>query len=93
MSSALKILTPICESIKSLLFPFVYEYIYVPLLPASLIDYLNSTLPFLIGIDKSLKEEAIPRLSCTTCVVDVDANVIVNNNICNLVLGDFHKFP
>lgn len=33
-------LVSVGEAIKSLIFPFKYEFIYVPYLPESLIDYL-----------------------------------------------------
>lgn len=33
-------LVEIGEAIKSLIFPFKFEFIYVPFLPESLVDYL-----------------------------------------------------
>ena len=43
----------ICESIQRLLFPFRWLHPYVPNLPYDQIDYLDSPLPYLIGINSS----------------------------------------
>lgn len=38
-------LTPVCEALKSLMFPFTWEHVYIPFLPLSLIDYLHVRAP------------------------------------------------
>ena len=43
----------ICESIQRLLFPFRWLHPYVPNLPYDQLDYLESPLPYLIGINSS----------------------------------------
>ena len=43
----------ICESIQRLLFPFRWLHPYVPNLPYDQIGYLDSPLPYLIGINSS----------------------------------------
>ena len=43
----------ICESIQKLLFPFRWLHPYVPNLPYDQIGYLDSPLPYLIGINSS----------------------------------------
>ena len=40
----------VCEALTSLLFPFRWLHVYVPLLPEQLTDFLLSPTPFLIGI-------------------------------------------
>ena len=43
----------ICESIQKLLFPFKWLHSYVPNLPYDQIGYLDSPMPYLIGINSS----------------------------------------
>ena len=40
VSADRKKLVQVGEAIKALVFPFKYEFVFVPYLPASLIDYL-----------------------------------------------------
>jgi hypothetical protein len=44
------LLTPIAEALVGLLFPFRWQHIYVPLCPASLLDFLEAPVPFIIGL-------------------------------------------
>ena len=43
----------ICESIQRLIFPFRWLHSYVPNLPYEQLDYLDSPMPYLIGINSS----------------------------------------
>lgn len=35
------LLTPVCEALSALLFPFAWEHVYIPFLPVKLIEYLH----------------------------------------------------
>ena len=50
-SSSLSILTPVSSALLSLLFPFVWCGIYIPVLPYTLLDVIDAPVPFLVGID------------------------------------------
>ena len=50
-SSSLSILTPASSALLSLLFPFVWCGIYIPVLPHTLLDVIDAPVPFLVGID------------------------------------------
>lgn len=52
--SSLQDLSFALHTILSLLFPFRFEYLTIPLLPSSLIDYTMATFPFVIGVHSSL---------------------------------------
>lgn len=39
----------VAEGISSLLFPFTWPHVYVPILPASLHHFLDAPVPFLMG--------------------------------------------
>ncbi len=43
-------LTYAAETITSLMFPFAWHHIYIPILPSDLLDYLEAPTPFLIGV-------------------------------------------
>ena len=40
----------ICECLSSLLFPFSWAHVYVPLLPASMHHFLDAPVPFIMGL-------------------------------------------
>ena len=43
----------ICESLRYLMFPFEYSFVYIPNLPLDKKDILDSPVPYLIGINTS----------------------------------------
>ena len=47
------------EAFTSLLFPFQWEQILIPILPPSLKDYLNSPVPLIAGISPLMIESSI----------------------------------
>lgn len=48
-----------CHALTSLMYPFVYSQVYIPLLPSSLTEFLSSPTPFIMGIHSSLRSEAV----------------------------------
>ena len=44
------LLFAITQGLLSLIFPFTWLYTYIPILPMSLIDYLDSPIPYIIGM-------------------------------------------
>jgi len=44
------LLFAITQGLLSLIFPFSWLYTYIPILPVNLIDYLDSPIPYIIGI-------------------------------------------
>ena len=45
------VLTMAAETLSALLFPFSWQHVYIPILPARLLDILQAPVPFLIGIE------------------------------------------
>ena len=71
------LLTPVAESFRSILFPFVWQGIYIPLLPYSMIDILQSPEPFLVGIhSKYLTEICKSKRPNGVVFVDLDKDII-----------------
>lgn len=50
-------LTEACRALTALMYPFKYSHVYIPLLPASLVEFLSSPIPYLIGVHSSLKTD------------------------------------
>ena len=90
-------LTMAAETLCALLFPFSWQHVYIPILPARLLDILQAPVPFLIGIDEVvLKEAEQKRLIPDDVVqVDLDANAILCDpalaNLMHLPQKQYHK--
>ena len=52
-----------CHALISLMYPFVYSHIYIPILPASLLDFIASPTPYLMGVHASLKSQTTELVS------------------------------
>jgi len=48
-SKYIALLTPVAEALRSALYPFVWQGLYIPVLPYSMIDLLQSPQPFFVG--------------------------------------------
>jgi len=40
-----------CETLCALLYPFQWHHVYIPVLPLSLLDFLQSPTPYIVGVD------------------------------------------
>uniref|UniRef100_A0A8C9L5U0 DENN domain containing 5B n=1 Tax=Pavo cristatus TaxID=9049 RepID=A0A8C9L5U0_PAVCR len=69
----------VAEGITTLLFPFQWQHVYVPILPASLLHFLDAPVPYLMGLqskegtDRSKLE--LPQ-EANLCFVDIDNHFI-----------------
>lgn len=57
-------LTEGCRALTALMYPFRYTHVYIPLLPAALVEVLSTPTPFIMGVHSSLKYE-VAELVCT----------------------------
>uniref|UniRef100_A0A7N8WYG8 DENN/MADD domain containing 5B n=1 Tax=Mastacembelus armatus TaxID=205130 RepID=A0A7N8WYG8_9TELE len=82
-------LMTVAEGITTLLFPFQWQHVYVPILPASLLHFLDAPVPYLMGLqskegtDRSKLE--LPQ-EANLCFVDIDNHYIE-------LPEDFPQFP
>ena len=74
-STSYETLTGACEALVSLLFPFVWPHIYIPMLPLQLLEYLQAPVPFIMGIhtDYLATKEGLDCLG-TCVIVHLDLN-------------------
>lgn len=63
-----------CQGLISLMYPFKYSHTFIPILPATLIEFLSTPTPFIIGVHSSLKREISDLLD--VIVVDIDGGSI-----------------
>lgn len=61
----------VSEGLTSLLFPFVWPHVYVPILPASLHHFLDAPVPFLMGLYASSENIKVAS-EASLCYVDID---------------------
>eukprot|EP00057_Strongylocentrotus_purpuratus_P030402 XP_781573.4 PREDICTED: DENN domain-containing protein 5B isoform X2 [Strongylocentrotus purpuratus] len=81
----------VSECITALLFPFTWPYAYVPILPASMLYFLDAPLPFIMGLhlgEANLHPESDMELptQASLCYVDID-------NSCVELPEELPKFP
>lgn len=56
-------LTDGCRALIALMYPFRYCHVYIPLLPAALVEVLSTPTPFVMGVHSSLKSEVAELVS------------------------------
>ena len=69
---SLSLLTGCAHALLALLYPFDWQHVFIPVLPTSLIDFVCSPLPYIIGINpsciKQLDELEMEEVSaCCVC--------------------------
>jgi hypothetical protein len=73
-------LTAVIYSVLSLLYPFKWSFLTVPILPFQLIDFLYSPVKFLFGISSKFKEEVILRCSAEILIIDLDEGSVITHD-------------
>uniref|UniRef100_H3CVF5 DENN domain containing 5A n=1 Tax=Tetraodon nigroviridis TaxID=99883 RepID=H3CVF5_TETNG len=68
-------LMTVAESITALMFPFQWQHVYVPILPASLLHFLDAPVPYLMGLHSNGQDDRtnleLPQ-EANLCFVDID---------------------
>ncbi|EFA86527.1 WD40 repeat-containing protein [Heterostelium album PN500] len=79
ISSQYSLLTSISEILSSLLHPFTWPHVYVPILPELLLEYVYSPFPFIMGIHKSYSHNILneENLMSEIVVADLDNNIVM----------------
>ena len=74
-SSHYSLLTPLCESLLSFLYPFVWQGCYIPVMPDEMLNVLQAPFPFLIGIHSRFLRQGEERPH-GVIFVDVDNDIV-----------------
>eukprot|EP00752_Nemacystus_decipiens_P011001 g9775.t1 len=76
-SSHYALLAPAAEGLLSLLFPFVWQGAYIPVMPFNMKDVLEAPVPFLVGVhSRYLQETSSDRRPEGVVFVDLDNDSI-----------------
>ena len=74
VSSHYALLTPVAEALLSLMFPFHWQGMYIPILPYHMLDILDAPVPYLVGLHRRyMQEENRPP---GVILVDLDEDVV-----------------
>uniref|UniRef100_A0AAY4E4E7 DENN domain-containing protein 5A n=1 Tax=Denticeps clupeoides TaxID=299321 RepID=A0AAY4E4E7_9TELE len=72
-------LMTVAETITALMFPFQWQHVYVPILPASLLHFLDAPVPYLMGLHSNGQQDRtkleLPQ-EANLCFVDIDNHFI-----------------
>ncbi|XP_071820084.1 DENN domain-containing protein 1A-like isoform X7 [Apostichopus japonicus] len=77
-SEKLSRLTACVHGAASLLFPFYWQHIYIPVMPAHLIDYCCAPMPFLVGVHASFMPKIRSNPIDEVVILNADTNEIEN---------------
>ncbi|WAR09276.1 DEN5A-like protein [Mya arenaria] len=68
----------VAESMVTLVFPFSWQHVYVPILPASLQHFLDAPVPYIMGLHHGEDDMDKPQLpnEANLCFVDIDNNTV-----------------
>lgn len=71
----------VAETITALMFPFQWQHVYVPILPASLLHFLDAPVPYLMGLHSNgLDDRSKLELPQEVRGTWIDSLNIVRNN-------------
>lgn len=68
-------LTEGSRALTALMYPFKYTHVYIPLLPAALIEVLSTPTPFIMGVHSSLKSDVSELMD--VIIADLDGGSIL----------------
>ena len=74
-SNNASLLTPISETLRYLLYPFQWQYTYVPVCPNILYGVLDAPMPILVGIVcNTVDIQSMRALNDDLCIVNIDTD-------------------
>ena len=81
VSNRIEILSPVMEAMLALMYPFEYQMIYIPVVPYNLVDILQTSCVYLLGIHRSLYDKYGSYINSSVCIVDLDNNTVNYNEV------------
>lgn len=79
-------LTACCFALTKIIYPFYWQYTFIPLLPQHILDMLSLPMPFIIGLPKELYERAQNNKTHWSehVLFDLDTKVFESPHVDNL---------
>lgn len=84
-------LTEACRALTALMYPFKYSHVYIPLLPASLVEFLSSPIPYLIGVHSSLKTDYSELMDVIVAELDTGYVVVPDSLVVPVLPQPFYS--
>ncbi|XP_068760421.1 myotubularin-related protein 13-like [Montipora capricornis] len=81
-SSSYSQLTHATQAMLALMYPLKFSYVFIPILPAALLEFLNAPTPYIMGVHEGYKDIA-PDLA-DVILVDIDGGHIFIPDTINL---------
>lgn len=80
VAETLTTLSSCIDAISNMAHPFAWQYVFIPILPISMISYLAAPMPFIIGILSSSLEIAMKEpMEDEVLIIDIDNNKIISS--------------
>ncbi|XP_025996966.1 DENN domain-containing protein 1B isoform X2 [Solenopsis invicta] len=76
ISKRLSRLSACVQACNALIYPMIWQHIYIPVLPLALIDYLLAPMPFLIGVPTQTLQKVPKNDLGEVVILDADNNTI-----------------
>ena len=71
--------TKVTEALLSLLYPLEWPFVYIPLVPPSLVDYLHAPLPFIMGIHTSnFMYDRVVEVMPQCVIIDLNGKKVID---------------
>lgn len=77
-SSNASLLPAVCESLRILLYPLKWAHVYLPVVPAPLLDLVQAPVPFILGTLTKWMDLIPTECLCDVVLVDLDTGAIDN---------------
>ncbi|KAJ8922376.1 hypothetical protein NQ315_004319 [Exocentrus adspersus] len=75
-SKKLQRLSACVQSANDIIYPMIWQHIFIPVLPMSFMDYLFAPMPFLIGVPDEVLKQVHRNEIGDVVILDADANTV-----------------
>ncbi|KAJ7390984.1 ARS-binding factor 1 [Desmophyllum pertusum] len=82
-SSSYSQLTHATQSMLALMYPLKFSYVFIPILPAALLDFLSAPTPYIMGVHENYKDTLAPDMA-DVILVDIDGGHLIIPDSINL---------
>lgn len=77
-SESLSTLSSCINAISHMCYPFSWQYVFIPILPSSMISFVAAPMPFLMGVlSSSLEKISETEIEEDVLIVDLDKNQVL----------------
>ncbi len=61
----------VCESATTLMYPFSWPHVYVPILPPNMENFLDAPVPYIMGLLRRTHDIELAKRG-SVCILDID---------------------